>query len=154
MPERKIEVIITGVNKSSPAFAELNGHLARVGSNVITADRAMGGFKSSLGQVEGAAQKASGGLGGLIGGLGKLGMGVFGIQQITQAVGGMAAGFISGNKELENAQAQFNAFTKDAAVSKNMIAALRAEADKTPFAFQEMANAGASLIPSAKAANV
>jgi hypothetical protein len=52
--------------------------------------------------------------------------------------------------ELEQTRARFNAFTKDAGLTEQILAKVRSEADKTPFSFREMASATASLIPAAK----
>ena len=48
------------------------------------------------------------------------------------------------NRSIENATARLNAFTKDAAVSQDILEDLRLEAAKTPFAFEDMANAGSA----------
>jgi hypothetical protein len=56
--------------------------------------------------------------------------------------------------ELENVQAQLTAFTGSGSEAAAILGQIRAEADKTPFAFKEMADATATLLPSAKQAGV
>ena len=58
------------------------------------------------------------------------------------------------NRSIENATARLNAFTKDAAVSQDILEDLRLEAAKTPFAFEDMANAGTNLLPVANQLNM
>lgn len=76
--------------------------------------------------------------------LGRIGSGLLAVGQ---------AGF-DGARGIENATARLNAFTKDTAVSTQILNDLRMEASKTPFAFGEMADAGASLLPVANQLNM
>lgn len=87
---------------------------------------------------------------GLVGGLAIGGLAVAGVQQLAGAVSGVVSGLISENVALENVQAQLLAFTKDSALAAQILADIRAEAAKTPFAFQEMAAATAGLLPAAR----
>lgn len=70
-------------------------------------------------------------------------------------VGGsaVAAGLagLNFNNSMEIVTAQLNAFTKDGAKSAEILAMIKDRASKTPFAFEEMAKATASLLPAAKA---
>lgn len=58
------------------------------------------------------------------------------------------------NRSIENATARLNAFTKDASISQGILEGLRLEAAKTPFAFEDMANAGTALLPVANQLNI
>jgi hypothetical protein len=69
------------------------------------------------------------------------------IGRIGSGLAGVAAEGFNFNRAVENATARLNAFTKDSAVSAGILEDLRIEASKTPFAFEEMANAGAALLP-------
>jgi len=75
-----------------------------------------------------------------------------GISAVTSAAGGlgsaMGVGLVS---QMEQTRASFMAFTKDSALTESILADVRSEAAKTPFAFQEMATATASLLPVSKA---
>lgn len=87
-------------------------------------------------------------------GIGMLGVAAGGLATLGQAVGGFATGLIAGNMAMEDVRAQFNAFTKDGNKTESLMKDLRIEADKTPFAYNEMAVAMAGLLPAAKQSNV
>lgn len=55
---------------------------------------------------------------------------------------------------MENVTAQLNAFTKDGAKSAEILEMIKVRASQTPFAFEEMAKATASLLPASKASGV
>jgi len=133
MAERTIQVTIKGQNLAGPAFRSLGDALGSLGSAVTSPVRALGGLTDMLGKV---------GLAGL------------GLQQLagTAKAAGQALG-VGLAVEAENVAAQFMAFTKDATKTKEILALVRAEADKTPFSFQAMSAATAGLMPAAKAAN-
>lgn len=79
------------------------------------------------------------------------GLAVVGFAAIA---GGAVAAGLSGlnfNNSMEIVTAQLNAFTKDGAKSAEILAMIKDRASKTPFAFEEMAKATASLLPAAKA---
>lgn len=80
-----------------------------------------------------------------------------GMLGINAAMGALKGGFqavigsgIGLNTSMENVSARLNAMTKDGAASAKILADIRKEADQTPFAFNEMADATASLLPVAK----
>lgn len=117
-----------------------------------------------------AQDKASGPIGRIRGALGQLGnagrSAASGLLRLgeTAALGGLAAigaglaatataGF-SLNNSMEQATAKINAFTKDGAKTADILEMVQERAAKTPFAFNEMANAAAGLIPSANQAGV
>jgi hypothetical protein len=72
---------------------------------------------------------------------------------LGEAIIGVASGGVRLNSTLEDTQAKLNAFTKDGNLSAQILEQIRDEASATPFAFQELADATANLIPSAKAAS-
>jgi hypothetical protein len=93
-------------------------------------------------------------VGGLVKGLGAIGLAGLGLQTVTDSAKGLADILGVGlNAELETTRATMFAFTKDMGVTDKLLADLRAEADRTPFSFKELAGAAASLIPASKAAN-
>jgi hypothetical protein len=69
------------------------------------------------------------------------------IGRIGEGLASVAMEGFNFNRSVENATARLNAFTKDADVSAGILEELRIEASKTPFAFEEMADAGAALLP-------
>jgi hypothetical protein len=75
-----------------------------------------------------------------------------GLRGIGNGIRSLTGGMVGLNSQFEDARAKIMAFTKDAGQAEAILAAVRKEADKTPFAFQEMANAAAGLIPVAKQA--
>lgn len=76
------------------------------------------------------------------------------ISTVSGAIGGFAQSLTAPAMEMEAARARIQAFTKDSAQTEAILKAVRAEADKTPFSFGEMASAAASLGPQAKKAGV
>ncbi len=88
---------------------------------------------------------------GAIRGLGQIGLAGLGVQTLANTFRGIGEQLGFGlNVEMENIEAQLLAFTKSAPAAKAILAEIRAEADKTPFAFQEMAKATAGLMPAAR----
>lgn len=97
----------------------------------------------------------TGAISGVVSGLGKIGLAGMGVQAITSGVRGLGDALGVGlNSSLETVTAQLNAFTKDGAKSAEILEGIRKEAATTPFAFQEMASATASLLPAAKSSGV
>lgn len=115
-------------------------------------------FQQGLQSANGALQAFARGLGAplkaanaLVSGLGKIGLAGLGIQTLAQSASGLANALGVGlNVELENVQAQLLAFTKDGDKAASILADIRQEAARTPFAFQEMAQATASLLPASQ----
>lgn len=106
----------------------------------------------------GRIQQALGGLGNVgnraVGALKGLGLmaGGAALGGVAALAGGAAAAGVAGlrmNNQMEIVTAQLNAFTKDGAKSAEILEMIRDRAARTPFAFQEMATATASLIPAA-----
>lgn len=79
---------------------------------------------------------------------------VGGMAAIGAGMGAAAVDGLRFNSSLENVEARLVAFTKDGEAAREILAEIRAEADATPFAFQAMAEATASLLPSARQAGV
>lgn len=104
--------------------------------------------------------RASAPLGGITGALGNMASVAGGIVS-ADLIGRIGEGLLAvgragfdGARGIENATARLNAFTKDTAVSTEILNQLRMEAAKTPFAFEDMANAGANLLPVANQLNM
>jgi phage-related protein len=108
----------------------------------------------SLEGLERKAQSPLGAIGKLTTGLGAFGLAKQGVDVVIGAAQGLAGSFTGPAIEMENARAKLNAFTKDSTETEKILAAVRAEADKTPFSFGEMAQAAGSLAPLAKRAGV
>lgn len=132
-----IEIRIRQTNQGNTitTTAKDLGNLDRVADNSTST-------LSRLGTTMGTLTKVAVGLGAV----GLVGIGV----GLTKAVG---AG-LSFNNTMEQAEAKINAFTKDAGLTAQMLEQVRAEAAKTPFEFDQMANAFAGLIPVARQADV
>jgi hypothetical protein len=77
---------------------------------------------------------------------------VFG--RIAGGLVNFATSGFEGARSIENATAKLNAFTKDSEESARILDILNEESSKTPFAFQEMADAGTSLLPIANSLNM
>lgn len=94
-------------------------------------------------------------LSGTIGTVGKV-AGAAALGGVVAVGGGFVAAAVKGltfNKRLEEVTAQLNAFTKDGAVSADILDMIRERAAKTPFEFDAMASAAAGLLPASKMAN-
>ncbi|CCF83651.1 phage tail protein [Nitrolancea hollandica] len=116
------------------------------------------GDASQIRKVFGQAEESAGRFGKAIGGVASAAGGFLAANVIMKgfdaAVGGAARAVFGLNNEYEAAQTRIMAFTKDQAMTADILSKVRDEANKTPFAFNEMANATAALIPTAKMANV
>lgn len=105
-----------------------------------------------LGQAASIPGKA---IGGLTDALGKIGLAGLGIQAVTGAAKGLGDALGIGLlNEMEQVSASIQAFTKDEKETARILAMVREEANKTPFAFREMANATAALMPVSKQAKI
>lgn len=112
----------------------------------------IGAVQTALNGLSGAAAAPIKAIGSLTNALGAIGLAAGGVQALTGAAQGLAGalgvGVASG---MEQVRAQLMAFMKDGAAVDKLLGQIRAEADKTPFAFQEMAKATAMLQPAAQA---
>ena len=93
----------------------------------------------------GMVKGAIGAVGGALGGVGLAAMGAGAIKDLATG----AADFVGLGlaNEMEQTTAKFNAFTKSAELSAELIEKVRVEAAKTPFQFGEMATSAAALYP-------
>ena len=115
----------------------------------------IGGVKGALGGLHGAIGSLGGAMGGLVDGFGKLGLAAAGVSSAVAGIKGVGnAVGLGALNEMEQVRSSFNAFTKDAAITEQIMAQVRTEAAKTPFAFGEMAKATASLMPVAKSSGM
>jgi|GEM_PF-3328692 len=114
---------------------------------------------ANLELVIGVVDNASSGLGSIgdkLGTIGKIAGGVAlgGIVAIGGALVGTAAAGLGFNNSMEQATARLNAFTGDGAKTAEILEMVRERAAKTPFAFEEMAAAAASLGPVSRSSGV
>lgn len=118
----------------------------------------IGNVNKALGGLGQAAEAPTSRIKSLVSGMGdfvtKAGLAVFGATQLAQGIGGMVGGLFDGNVAFENVRAQLMAFTKDGGAAEAILNDINAEAAKTPFSFQAMAEATAGLIPAANQAGV
>lgn len=120
-----------------------------------TARDVLQGLTSPLQGIASAAAPPTSALGGLTNALGKIGLAGMGLQTVVGAAKGLGEALGLGlANEMEQVRASFQAFTKDGALTEQVLQQVRTEAAKTPFAFQEMAKATAALMPVAKGAKV
>lgn len=103
-----------------------------------------------------ARDEASGPLRGVTGSLqalGKVAAGaaLTGIAGLGAGLGAAALSGLSFNNTLEQVTGRINAFTKDGALTAQILEDIKNEAAKTPFAFEAMAEATAALLPAAQA---
>lgn len=84
----------------------------------------------------------------------QLGLTVMGLRELGGAVKGAFGALFGGNVAIENVKAQLTAFTGSAEAADKVLADIRKEAAKTPFAFDEMASAVTSLLPASRQSGV
>lgn len=114
---------------------------------------------SELNLIIGVTDRASSALGGIADKLGKVGtiaggLALGGIAAIGTGLGAVALEGLGFNSALEQAEAKIDAFTKDADKTAEILDMVRERAEKTPFAFEEMADAAAALGPAARQSGV
>jgi hypothetical protein len=120
---------------------------------VVNAD--VSGVEKGLKSVQDTSARSEGMVGKLVNGFGALGLAAQGVGVVMDGVKGIGSVFgLGALNEMEQTRASFNAFTKDAAKTEEIMGLVRAEANKTPFAFAEMAKATASLMPVAKSSGI
>lgn len=132
MASVQVAVELIGKDSASPAIA--------------TVQKGLAGLAAAAGSPLAAIGK-------LVTAFGSIGLAAAGIQAVAGAAAGlgqqMGVGLAS---QMESVSARFNAFTKDAAVTQQILGQVREEANRTPFAFAEMADAAAMLLPASKSA--
>jgi hypothetical protein len=84
----------------------------------------------------------------------KLGLTVLGLRELAGVAKDAFNALFGGNIAIENVRAQLRAFTGSAEEAEKVLVQIRQEAAKTPFGFNEMASATASLVPAAKQSGV
>lgn len=132
MANNTIEIRITAKNETGNILGDLNKSFSKLGD--------VG--ESGLGKITSAfADIAKYAIGGVI---------TSGINKIASGLYDAASSGFEFNNSIEQTTARINAFTKDAGETKLIIEGIKTEASKTPFAFQEMANSFAALLPTSK----
>lgn len=115
-------------------------------------------FHSGLARAAQDTSRFKIGLGSAIGSVvnfgSRLGFATIGLQGLASGARGLAGALFGSNVAIENVQAQLTAFTGSGEESAKILQQIRDEAAKTPFAFQEMANATTMLLPASKQAGV
>ena len=114
--------------------------------------RAFNQVTKSITNIGSAVKAPINAVGSLVDALGRIGLAAQGIQSIASAAAGLGQSLGVGlASQMENVRAQLIAFTKDGAATDAILKQIRTEADKTPFSFQNMAQATVMLQPAAKA---
>jgi len=126
-----------GLRRLSTEMRDLDGLQGKVAQSA-------GGFAAGLGGIAKTALGVAGGIG----------LATAGSRLLGDAFGFVTDSMFGTNIAMENVEARLMAFTKDGAETQRILAEIRTEAAETPFAFNEMADAVASLLPPAKQANL
>lgn len=126
--------------------------MASIGNLIVNIGAKIDGLRHGLTDAQNMVQSTSSRMGSLAAGLGRAALGAtVGLGLMIGAAGsGAAAIGLDFNSQVEQVTARLNSFTKSGSVTAGMIEDIKAEAAKTPFAFTEMANATAALMPAAK----
>lgn len=137
--------------------------MARIGANntefmqkIRESDTQLKRFADEGTGQAGRLSRAFSGIGSVLGTVGKAaaGLTVGGLAAAGAGLAGAAFAGLNFNNSMEMVAAQLNAFTKDGAQSAAILDMIRERASKTPFAFEEMAQATAALLPASKASGV
>ncbi len=129
-----LKILITAQNQATAALRQVENQLHGLVSASGSAAKGMSGLQNiAKAGLAGGFLAASVGATALVGGIG------------AAAVGGLQL-----NSSMEMVSAQLEAFTKDGAKAQAILEGIRTEAATTPFEFEEMARATASLLPAAK----
>lgn len=135
-------------------FAKLGLDDKEFQQGLRNAKAGMAGAAAEANKTESAMRKFAGSLGGVAKMAGGFVVAEVGMRAFGAAVGGVKQAIFGLNNEREAAHAGILSFTKDQAVTADILNQVRTEAGKTPFAFREMANATNALLAPAKMANV
>jgi hypothetical protein len=133
LSDSALKEVVADLGQVGAASARVSGQLQQVG---VAATQTGGRFRSGALEIIGfgsAAGVAQAGTMALLGGL-------------RSAAGGLW----QLHTGLENTRARLLAFTKDGAETERLLGMIQEEAAKSPFAFGEMADAVAGLLPAAK----
>lgn len=123
-----ITIVIQARDQTSGATQSATANLRSLGNEAEEQGSRIRGFFTAIGPAIVGAGVAAGG-----------------------AFAAAAGAGLTLNNAMEQATARIQAFTKDSAKTAEIIEMVRTRAAKTPFAFNEMANAAANLLPAAKA---
>lgn len=135
--------------KADKAQQALGRSAAGIGGKFSTSQSQVAGFGSSLSKIITPAASLGSKLTNLAAGVAKIGALTAGAGVVALGAGlvkAAGAGF-EFNNAMEQAGAKIGAFTKDAGKTAEILQMVEDRAAKTPFAFTEMADAAASLLP-------
>jgi hypothetical protein len=132
--DQKIVIVIQGEDRltvpARQASTALNG-----------LQKAAGVTTSSLSTIGGAANQASGGIGGLVNKVGMLGLAAQGVTMLAGAFVSLASGMVSGNAEFERYETQFGVLLGSTKAAKDRLEELTTFAAVTPFELPEVVRA-------------
>jgi phage-related protein len=126
-----------------------------IGADVAGAEKGLRSVEEGVKRVSGMGRFLDGvssAIGSVVRGFSQLGLAAMGVQSLVHAVSGLSRSLFATNASYEMVRAQLQAFTGSGEEAARIFAAIRDEAARTPFAFEEMARAAVMLVPSAKAA--
>lgn len=129
-----VEVIIKGSNLADKPIAAVNKALGGLGKTAHGTTDLFTKLGSSMAKMGGAV--ATGALAGVVG--------------IGAGLAGAVVSGLKFNNAVEQASARIMAFTKDAGATAGILEMVEKRAAETPFAFNEMADAVAALMPTSK----
>lgn len=146
MEEAGVKLVAQGADKF---FGDMSRAGKAVDDFASQADSGASRATGALSRIGGVASQALGGLATVAAGA-ALAVGT----TLVGGLAGVATVGLSFNNSVEQATARINAFTKDSGKTAEILDMVRERAAKTPFAFEEMAEAAASLGPAANSAGI
>lgn len=142
LPKVGVEAVIEGMAKFEADSKKVNKAFGDMGTSTKNLGSIASGVTSKITSLVGSLLK-----------VGAIGAGA-GIVAIGAGLFKAGQAGLSMNDAMEQASAKINAFTKDGAKTTEILEMIRDRASKTPFEFQEMANAAAGLLPASRQAGV
>jgi phage-related protein len=134
--QAELVIVLRAQDTASKVLKSMSGQLKEIDKQASLMSKAVGAAGTAM---KGLA--AAGAVGGVL-------AVAAGAQKAVEAL----TGGIGLANSVEQVRARLNAFTKDGAATEAILEQIRSEADRTPFAFAEMANAAAMLLPASKSA--
>lgn len=141
MPGSQLLIAIQARDEAERVLKSIGPQISALNTHARAAAGGAEQLSGALAGVGHATVAPIKGIGGMIEGLGKLGMGVFGIKALGEAVTSLAGGLVSGNAEFERYTVQFGVLLGSADKAKDRLEELAKFGAETPFELPEVVRA-------------
>jgi hypothetical protein len=134
---KELDRAFSDISKSAAGFGT---QLGKVVSGPLAG---LTGSLSGIAKLAASPVKAAGGIFDMLGGVG---MGVFGIKNLADGIGGVLSGMVSGNAEMERYETQLGTLMGSSDKAKDRLAELAKFGAETPFELPEIVRAEKVLL--------